>query len=67
MADFVVHSPVEDFTGEACGVDFKDGVAEISTPGQIAAYGYFCSAGYKVEKKTARAKAATKASEDKGD
>jgi hypothetical protein len=59
MAEFTVHAPVDDYSGEVCGVQFKDGTAVMSSEDNPAALGYFASAGYKVEKKTARSSSKT--------
>ena len=46
MARFKVSAPVADYTGEAAGVEFRDGVAEVDAGPALA---YFRQAGYGVE------------------
>lgn len=41
-----VRTPVEGFTGQVVGVDFADGVAEVSDEGALA---YFARHGYAVD------------------
>lgn len=50
MASFEITTPVEDFTGVACGIAFQDGRATVDdrTPEARAALDYFRRRGYAV-------------------
>lgn len=67
MADYIVHTVLEGFTGESAGVEFTDGTAEVSSEDNPGALLYFQGAGYKVEPKPKRATRAKTSSDDKGD